>query len=331
MHSSKTVVTQMNRILLLLLCFLYTTIAMAGDNRRTSRSEYIAMYKDDAIRDMNKTGVPACITMAQALLESNDGNSPLALEANNHFGIKCAEWTGPYYIQDDDKRDECFRKYNSVLESYDDHSNFLKTRPRYASLFDLEITDYKGWARGLKKAGYATDPTYADRLIKIIEDNQLYLLDRGQSPPEYASTNSTLTLPEEIINPEPKKIFVPSVDAIDPYSSRRIKQVNGIDYVVARRGDTFKSLANEFELGYWQLPKYNEIEGDVPLQEGQIVFLKPKKKEGAKSNYVVKDGDTIYYISQLMGIKAKYLCKYNNLSEGQQLQPGQKLYLKKQS
>lgn len=321
----------MKQTSLLLLSLFFAVSSFAGDNRRMSRSEYIALYKDDAIRDMQKTGVPACITMAQALLESNDGNSPLALEANNHFGIKCAEWTGPSYIQDDDKRDECFRKYSSVLESYDDHSNFLKTRPRYASLFQLDITDYKGWAKGLKKAGYATDPTYADRLIKIIEDNQLYLLDQGQSPPEYASTNNFISIPEEKPVAEPKRIFVPSVDAVDPYTTRRVKQVNGVDYIVARRGDTFKSIAKEFELGYWQLPKYNELSDDVPLVEGQIVFLKPKKKEGERSNYTVKEGDTVYYISQVMGIKIKYLYKYNNLSEGQQLQPGQKLNLKKQS
>jgi len=321
----------MKQTSLLLLCLFYSFTSTAGDNRRMSRSEYIALYKNDAVRDMIKTGVPACITMAQALLESNDGNSPLAVEANNHFGIKCAEWTGPSYIQDDDKRNECFRKYNSVLESYDDHSNFLKTRPRYSSLFQLDNTDYKGWAKGLKKAGYATDPSYADRLIKIIEDNQLYLLDREQSSTEYASTSNAIVIPEERVNPEPKKIFVPSVDAVDPYTSRRVKQVNGVDYIVARRGDTFKSLAQEFELGYWQLPKYNEVAEDLPLQDGQIVFLKPKKREADRTSYVVKDGDTVYYIAQLMGIKTKYIYKYNNLTEGQQLQPGQKLYLKKQS
>lgn len=332
MHLTNSVQRHMSRITLFILGMVVFTTSFAGEARKMTRSEYIALYKDDAIRDMQKTGVPACITMAQALLESNDGNSPLAIEANNHFGIKCAEWTGPSYIQDDDKRDECFRKYNSVLESYDDHSNFLKTRPRYSSLFQLEQTDYKGWAKGLKKAGYATDPTYADRLIKIIEDNQLYLLDQGQTPAEFASTSNTIiSLPEPKINAEPKRIFVPSVEVVDPYNSRRVLKVNGVDYIIARKGETFKSIAQEFELGYWQLPKYNEMDDDVPLQEGQIVFLKPKKKEGERSSYTVKNGDTVYYIAQMMGIKTKYLYKYNNLTEGQQLQPGQKIYLKKQS
>ena len=173
----------MNKLRILLLLACLPAMTHAGDIRKMTRPEYIELYKDDAVRDMQKTGVPASITMSQALLESNDGNSPLAREANNHFGIKCSDWNGPSYIQDDDTKDECFRKYGSVLESYDDHSNFLKTRPRYASLFSLEITDYKGWANGLKKAGYATDPTYANRLIKIIEENQLFLLDQGQSLP----------------------------------------------------------------------------------------------------------------------------------------------------
>ncbi|HQW24183.1 MAG TPA: glucosaminidase domain-containing protein, partial [Bacteroidia bacterium] len=126
---------------------------------------YITEHKEDAIREMIKSGVPASITMAQACLESSDGNSPLAINANNHFGIKCSNWVGPSYIQDDDAKDECFRKYNTALESYDDHSNFLKTRPRYSFLFSLEQGDYIGWAKGLKQAGYATNPDYANRLI----------------------------------------------------------------------------------------------------------------------------------------------------------------------
>lgn len=304
------------------------SLLQAGDNQRTTRPEYIALHKDDAVRDMQKTGVPASITLAQALLESCDGNSPLAREANNHFGIKCAEWTGPSYIQDDDKRDECFRKYNSVLESFDDHSNFLKTRPRYASLFELEQSDYKGWAKGLKKAGYATDPTYADRLIKIIEDNQLYLLDQGRELPLLASTSNDVPVMDEVKSPQPKRIFVPGVDAVDPFGARHVLQLNGIDYIIARKGDTYRDLAKEFELGYWQLPKYNETDDDAPLHEGDIVFLKPKKKEGTVSSYVVKEGDTVRSISQSMGIKTKYIYEYNNLAEGQEVMPGQKISLR---
>ncbi|MBP6335199.1 MAG: glucosaminidase domain-containing protein [Bacteroidia bacterium] len=316
--------------ILLTLFFLLPAVLHAGDGRRTSRSEYIAMYKDEAIEDMKKMSVPASITMAQALLESSDGNSNLAREANNHFGIKCSDWRGKTYIQDDDTKDECFRKYNNVLESYDDHSNFLRTRPRYASLFELDITDYKGWAKGLKKAGYATDPSYADRLIKIIEENQLYLLDTDTGGPVYAS-NETAPVIEEKKEKEIIKVIVPSVEAVNPFETRSVKQINGVNYILARNGDTFESLSREFELGYWQLPKYNEIDGNKNLQSGQIVYLQPKKSSGAKPHVVAKDGDTVHSIAQSMGIKLKYIYKYNNLTEGQAIQPGQKIYLKKRS
>jgi LysM repeat protein len=281
---------------------------------------------------MQKTGVPASITMAQALLESQAGCSNLAKDANNHFGIKCSDWKGATYIQDDDTKDECFRKYKSVLESYDDHSNFLRTRPRYASLFELEITDYKGWAHGLKKAGYATDPTYATRLIKLIEDYQLYLLDQGKSPELLAdnnsSENSAIAAKTKSIK-NIKKVFVPSVDVVDPFAPRKVFTINGVKCVVATANDDLATLAKEFELGSWQLPKYNEMSSKDKLSDGQIVFLQPKKKTGVNRVYVVKPGDTIASIAQSNGIKIKYIYKYNNLKESDSLEPGQELYLEK--
>lgn len=288
------------------------------------------MYKDDAINDMKRMGVPASITMAQALLESSDGNSNLARHANNHFGIKCSDWKGPSYIQDDDTKDECFRKYKSVLDSYDDHSNFLRTRPRYAFLFELDIKDYKGWAKGLKKAGYATDPTYADRLIKIIEDNQLYLLDNDTGGPAYASKDAAPVI-EEKRTRDISRIEVPSVDAINAFETRQIKQNNGVNYIITRNGDTFHSLAIEFELGHWQLPKYNDMNGSDALGPNQIIYLQPKKSVGKNSVVVAKEGDTVHSIAQSMGIKVKYICKYNDLNSSQAIRPGQKIYLKKRS
>lgn len=318
---------------LIILCMFATGIhfSAGSDAEKMTRKEYIALYKDDAIRDMKKTGVPASITMAQALLESNDGNSPLAKEANNHFGIKCSDWTGPYYIQDDDKKDECFRKYGSVLESYDDHSNFLKTRSRYSILFELDITDYKGWARGLKKAGYATDSRYADRLIKIIEDYRLYLLDQGENLPLYAGIQNTPPVKQEDKSPEIRTVYVPPVSVIDAFSSHRIEKINGIEAIIARKGDSFESLRKEFELGSWQLPKYNETSSSSPLSEGQVVYLKPKSKSSTKAYYIVKEGDTVYSISQDMGIRKKFLLKYNSLNEQESLSPGSKLLLRKPS
>ena len=315
---------------LLLIALFIPTLIQAGDGRKISRTEYIAMYKEDAIKDMKKMEVPASITMAQALLESSDGNSNLAREGNNHFGIKCSDWKGPAYIQDDDTKDECFRKYKSVLDSYDDHSNFLRTRTRYSFLFELDIKDYKGWAKGLKKAGYATDPTYADRLIKIIEEHELYLMDNDTGGPAYASTDD-IPVPEEKNTKENIRIIVPSVEAVNAFESRQIKQNNGVDYIVARSGDTFHSLALELELGHWQLPKYNEMNSNDVLFAGQIIYLQPKKSVGTKNIVITKEGDTIHSIAQSMGIKVKYLYKYNELKEEQALRPGQKIYLKKRS
>ncbi|HMT29189.1 MAG TPA: glucosaminidase domain-containing protein, partial [Bacteroidia bacterium] len=161
----------------LLFCNL---ILIAQPAKRATIPEYIAKYKDDAIKDMMKMGVPASITLSQGILESESGNSLLAKNANNHFGIKChSDWNGETFHQDDDARDECFRKYSTVLESFDDHGRFLRERPRYSFLFDLEISDYKSWAHGLKKAGYATNPRYAELLIKIIEEYNLHQFDKG--------------------------------------------------------------------------------------------------------------------------------------------------------
>lgn len=319
----------------ILSCILSLFIALQVDaqaGRPLSRSEYILLYKEDAIRDMQKMGVPASITMAQALLESSNGNSRLAREANNHFGIKCAEWKGESFIQDDDKKDECFRKYKSVLESYDDHSLFLRNRPRYASLFQLDITDYEGWAKGLKKAGYATDPSYADRLIKIIEDNQLFLLDQQALSGASASASPGVPVYKEEKKPSFfSRISVPAVEVVDPYSSRRIQKNNGVDYIVVRKGDNLKVLAHELGMGQWQLPKYNDLKANSALTEGQILYLKPKKNRGNKAVIEVKSGDSVHSISQEMGIKMKYIYKYNDLKEGQSLRPGQKIYLKKRS
>jgi LysM repeat protein len=307
-----------------------------GKLNRMSRQDYIALHTADAVKDMKKTGVPASITLAQALLESEDGNSTLATEANNHFGIKCAGWSGPFYTKDDDKQDECFRKYNSVLESYDDHSNFLRTRDRYAFLFKLDITDYKGWAKGLKKAGYATNREYAERLIRIIEDNQLYLLDEGKNlpfavtaPQNPVADTQSFPVVEAGKTVTPRK-YVSSSNVVDIFAKRKILSNNGVDYVIAKKGDTFHSLANELELGYWQLPKYNEMDGYSPLSEGQIIYIKPKASKTSETFYVVKEGDTVHSISQQLGIKSKYIYKWNNLPEGQEVQSGQKLWLQKQ-
>mgnify|MGYP003340564521 CR=1 FL=1 len=312
-----------------LICLLLNySILHASPAQKQTREEYIAQYAADAVREMKKSGIPASITLAQACLESSDGNSALAVEANNHFGIKCANWNGPGYYQDDDAPNECFRKYNSAFESFDDHSNFLKSRPRYASLFELEPTDYRGWARGLKKAGYATDPSYADRLIKIIEDYNLSSYDSGnEKPGAYAdATGSALPHSQHFFK---KIVEVPSAAPVDVYTERKVMTINGASYIVARSGDNFKKLSEELHLGYWQLPKYNELPGDANLTAGQVVYITPKKRNAEVKNYIVKDGDDLHTIAQQLGIKSKFIRKYNGLSENQTLTPGMNLMVSK--
>lgn len=303
--------------------------SFAADGKLT-REQYIARYKDDAVRDMKKTGVPASITLAQACLESQDGNSPLAIEANNHFGIKCANWTGDTFIQDDDTRNECFRKYKDALESYDDHSDFLRTRQRYADLFLLDITDYTSWARGLKKAGYATNPQYADRLIKIIEDNKLYELDHGRDLPKEFYEPVASTRPEPILKKapaEPTKIIVPTSEVINPFGGHQVFYTNETPYVVASAGDSYHSIADEFEMGEWQILKYNEVDKNTPIDEGEKIYLKPKKRTGDRTYYTVKPGQSLHDIAQEQGIKLRLLLKWNELSENAEVKPGQRIYL----
>jgi LysM repeat protein len=303
-----------------------------GFAQRMSAQQYIEKYKADAIRDMHRSGVPASITMAQALLESDCGNSPLSKGSNNHFGIKChKEWNGPGYYHDDDAKQECFRKYPSVLDSYDDHSRFLKTRPRYASLFLLDRTDYKEWARGLKKAGYATNPRYAEMLIRLIEENRLYELDRieDSSSPETQQLIASAAVKEpvkkSVPSPTPSKA-APAPDVyVDPHPVR-IFTTNDVQYVIARQGDSYLKLANEFELGLWQILKYNEIDRSLPLIPGQRIYLEPKKRKAEAGQHVVKAGETLHSISQQYAIKTKHLRRLNSLASDE-LKPGQVLML----
>ena len=244
-------------LLLIPFCFLTVCHSFAQPpKKRMSKEEYIAKYKNDAIRDMNKTGVPASITMAQGMLESENGNSALALLAKNHFGIKChLEWNGDTYIKDDDEKNECFRKYNSVLESFDDHSNFLKTRKHYASLFDLSKTDYKAWAYGLKKAGYATNPNYASMIIKLIEDNNLSELDKQEK----------MSAVEQKPAEQPKHIVKQNEYN---FPSKILLSNNNVKYILAEDEDTYLKIAKNIgvnSLKNFDCPNHN-------LEQNQIYY-----------------------------------------------------------
>ena len=271
----------------LFLFFLCTDGAQA-QHRNKLYLEYIAQYHEIAVEQMDKYKIPASITLAQGLLESGAGKSTLARKSNNHFGIKCGgRWTGNSVRHNDDAPRECFRAYSNARESYVDHSKFLTSGPRYASLFRLDITDYKGWARGLKKAGYATDPSYANRLIQIIEDYGLYKYDVKE-----------------------RKHKTHKKQKLTPHT---VYLANGLLYVKARRGDTFEAIAKEFKTKARLLVKYNDLHKDYTLAEGDVVYLHEKKKRADKKYvlHVVRENDSMHGISQMYGIRLKNLYKMN--------------------
>ena len=301
--------------------FFVLTAQSQPSEPRMSKQEYIQEYRDQAIREMHATGIPASITLAQGMLESDYGNSPLAKYAKNHFGIKCHKgWDGPTFIQDDDERNECFRKYYSAYNSYRDHSEFLMTRDRYAFLFDLKPTDYKGWARGLKKAGYATNPKYADLLIKIIEDNELHQYDKVKklpdSEPKVAVRENQL---DDAIEEQ-----VPQVMSV----SRVEVSENNIRYVLAEQGATPQSIAERHQMGSWQVVKYNDVAKNTRFLPGEVVYLQPKRNHAKVDQHTVNQGESLRDISQQYGVKISRIAKMNGMEEDQTLQPGEVLSLR---
>ncbi|MBP3354606.1 MAG: glucosaminidase domain-containing protein [Bacteroidales bacterium] len=254
---------------------------------------YIDKFKDEAMRQQKRYKIPASITLAQGLLESGAGNGELARKSNNHFGIKChGVWQGEKVYYDDDEKGECFRKYDDPMQSYEDHSLFLTSRPRYAELFNLKITDYRGWAVGLKKCGYATDKAYASKLIGIIE---LYNLNRYDLQALKKGKKN-----QEDINPH------------TPYISW------GLLYIEAKEGDTFESISNEFGIKRRKLAKYNELLKDHTFKEGEIIYLQEKNKYSKKGYkyHIVKEGESLHSIAQKYGMKLSNIYalnrKYNN-------------------
>jgi len=296
--------------------------------------DYINTYKDIAVSEMKRTGVPASITLAQGIIESDYGRSRLAREGNNHFGIKCHnDWTGPVIRHNDDRRNECFRKYRKVEESYYDHSDFLKSGSRYEFLFDLEPTDYKGWARGLKKAGYATNPDYANMLIRKIEENNLMNLDNGYITvpvSQLAARPVNSGIPADVTDtslaPVVEKNGTPQVAARVP----RIMENNRVQYIIVREGDTREKLESEFQLLKWELPRYNELNTDFKPVPGQILYLQPKreKAEAGKDIYTTVEGDTMYLVSQKFGVKVKNLYEMNRMENGSEPGVGKKIWLR---
>lgn len=293
---------------------LFLNVTLANVEKKYTQEEYVAKWKSVAISQMIQFKIPASITMAQGILESGNGNSILAQKANNHFGIKCHEWTGEKLYIDDDKPNECFRSYSNADESFADHSKFLMERSRYAKLFTLSSTDYKAWAQGLKDAGYATNPKYPQMLIDLIEKLKLDDFDKAGSetskPTEFLATSKGA-----------------SVEVVHTVMLHK----NKIKYVVAKKGDTFYRLSKEFGMGLWQLYRYNDF-GDKKdvLSEGDIVYLQPKRRKSrSNETFSVSNPVTLRTISQLEGIKLESLMDKNNISSPDELLPkGEKISLK---
>lgn len=284
-------------ILLLIFTTCIAVSAYGGGKvvRNKTYEEYIAKYKDLAINHMKKYRIPASITLSQGLLESGAGRSSLTVKSNNHFGIKCHNgWKGESVIAADDTPNDCFRKYKKSEDSYDDHSRFLSEKPRYGKLFDLDITDYKGWARGLQQAGYATDRAYANKLIKLIEDYELYEYDTKGKKGKVENDNITIVQP-----------VVPS--------KHIVYKTNGLIYIIAQRNDTYDAIAREFDFKVKDLCEYNEVPENFPIQEGDLIYFQKKKKKADKPYYehVVQVGESMHSIAQLYGMRVKNLYKMN--------------------
>jgi len=338
--------------LLFFTCFLLiTNFLFAQRIVGNDYIEYINKYKWISIREMELYHIPASITLAQGMIESGCGKSTLAIGSMNHFGIKCKkDWTGDTYYHDDDAPGECFRKYNNVDESFRDHSLFLSTSQRYSGLFKLEITDYKGWAYGLKQAGYATNPDYANILIRAIEKYELYLLDAGK---ELHTKEIALDKPKDrekideydnnrtaanYVNIHGHILFrknyrMPDVAKFEYlYTSelgRKVYQNYNVPFIFAREGDTWFSIAKEFKIYSFQVYKQNDLQAKDLMVTGQIIYLESKKRKNNEKKYVVRKGDSMYSIAQEKCIKLQSLLKYNKLKVGEEPLPGDELKLKR--
>lgn len=319
----------MKKILLLLLL-----APLALKAQRITPEEYIQTYKDIAMREMREHKIPASITLAQGLLESGAGNSALAREAKNHFGIKCHKgWTGKTYTMDDDAKDECFRKYDNVEQSFRDHSEFLCGRTRYAALFELEITDYVGWAKGLKAAGYATNPKYAQLLIDRIELYDLTKYDKialglmqdDNKMPEIAEEDELLEL---AFSPANRAAF----ELVDMTADKRFIYVNnGVRFVFAKEGETPESLCKEFKIKAKRFNEYNQLRrpDEMVFHSGDVVYLaKLKNKNWKARKHTVEEGETVRDIGLRYAVKPDKILKKNNLQKGAKLHAGQKLWLR---
>jgi LysM repeat protein len=317
------------------LFFLFTSVGLFGQNyTKFDIVNYIQTYSEVAVEKMQMHKIPASITLAQGILESAAGKSELAINANNHFGIKCHKsWTGETYHKDDDQQNECFRKYDSPMESFEDHSQFLMTA-RYADLFTLEITDYKGWANGLKKAGYATDNQYPQKLIRLIEEYDLTQYDPKN--PSISSAGGNKVKPSH--KPKETNTIAARGEKFNgfspvnyPYTLRTVYKNNGSYFIVAKAGDTFYDIAVDVQLNVSELKRYN----DVPNRKyepfaGEMVYLQRKKAYAEIDYHILKPKETLRSVAQQYGCRLSSIYKLNNLNKPEiTVEDGMRLQLKK--
>ena len=329
------------RLFFVLFCLISVEI-LASPTDKTPQEKYIEKYAPLAVSEMYRSGVPASITLAQGLLESGNGQSELARMSNNHFGIKCHNnWQGGKVYYDDDAKGECFRKYSHPSESYRDHSDFLRFRDRYKFLFDYKVTDYKSWAYGLKKAGYATDPAYPKKLIKLIEEYDLHEYDRkpasfGKSYNKKDDKKKELQQ-KEVVKNEPKPVekqqklplsptVIEQVKELDAKQleefhfslARKVYTQNSVPFVYAEEGDTYTSIAASHNLFTREILKFNDLKEDEGLVPGTVVYLKPKKKSAAKGidKYVFEAGDELRDVAQRFGVRLASVVRLNGFEEG---------------
>lgn len=301
----------LNRCLAALFCTLFINYSLSAQ-QNSAYNEYIQKYKSLAIDQMQRHRIPASITLSQGLLESAAGKSTLATEAHNHFGIKVGTgWTGPYVVRDDDAKGEHFRKYKTDAESFEDHSIFLQ-KPRYASLFQLNIMDYKGWARGLKACGYATSPTYADNLISIIENYRLYQYDGYQSSTQQGG----------VVVSTPQDIF---------FTTHPVQVCNGCYYIIMQPGDDLETVAKMAGKRVRRLRSYNDLPKYAVPVAGDVIYLEKKKTRADKyykgRPHVLQPGQSLYDVAQMYGIRLKSLYRINRFAEDYMPQVGQTIYL----
>lgn len=302
--------------------------------------EYINTYKVLAMEEMKRTGIPAAIKLAQGVHETSAGKSVLVRKSNNHFGIKCKSyWTGKSVSHDDDARGECFRSYDAALDSYRDHSDFLRSGQRYAFLFQLDPTDYKGWATGLRKAGYATNPKYAPILIRIIEEynlQQYSLIALGRiSPSEEVVARlpapeipvPTIELPAEPLPEEvpPAPIEKPGVSSL-PYPTGEFS-INNTRVIFAKQGTSLLAVAQEYDISLSRLLEFNDMEGEEVMLKDQLLYLQRKRKTGNNEYHIVAEGESLHDICQIEAIRLQSLLEYNQFGSGTRPMVGQKLYL----